>query len=112
MKRRQFIKLGSAAVVAVPLISACGSDEKGTCTVAAITLGDSTISANHSHAMTIPSADIDAGVEKTYDLGGGTHTHQFTLTAANFTTLKECGRVTPTSTVMNSHMHNLTVALA
>jgi hypothetical protein len=54
------------------------------CTAAVTAL----ISQNHGHSLTIPLADIEAGVEMTYDAtGSATHCHQVTLTAADFAAL-------------------------
>jgi len=47
-----------------------------------------------AHALTVPMADIMAGVDKMYDIkGASTHSHMLTLTAADFTTLKSGGTV-------------------
>jgi hypothetical protein len=59
------------------------------------------ISLNHTaqqggaHALSIPMADIMAGVEKCYDATGAstTHKHYVTLTAADFATLRSGGVV-------------------
>ena len=50
---------------------------------------------NHGHQLDVPLADIDAAVDKTYDITGtASHCHQVTLTAADFMTLKSGGVVT------------------
>ena len=52
------------------------------------------ISCPHDHSMTVTAADIEAGVQKTYDIKGtATHSHSVTLTAADFATLKSGGTV-------------------
>lgn len=53
------------------------------------------ISKNHGHALDIPLADIEAGVEVTYDATGtALHCHKVTITAADFATLNAGGVVT------------------
>jgi hypothetical protein len=50
---------------------------------------------NHGHALEVPLADIDAGVDVTYDITGtAMHCHEVTLTAADFQTLRDGGVVT------------------
>jgi hypothetical protein len=56
------------------------------------------ISMNHNHALSIPMADITAGVDKTYGaMGTATHNHFVQLTAADFAMLKAGGTVTKKS---------------
>lgn len=71
---------------------------------------------NQPHSlMTIPAADVTAGVDQTYtlELGGGMggHTHDITVTAADFTTLLTGATVTVTSTIggNNDHSHDVTL---
>ena len=52
-----------------------------------------TISNNHGHALSIPLADIDAGVEQAYDASGDAHCHEVVLTAEDFATLRAGGVV-------------------
>ena len=69
-----------------------------------------TISSNHSHSITISEADVNAAVDKVYDItGSGTHAHSVTVTAAGFATLEAGSSITVSSTVGNSHTHNVTV---
>ena len=70
------------------------------------------ISANHGHALVIPAADFVNPVEGTYDImGGGTHNHTVTLTAAELTTLANGDPVVVTSSV-TGHSHVVTVGCA
>jgi hypothetical protein len=71
--------------------------------------------------MTIAAGDISGGGNMTYalEMGGGAnmHSHDITLTAADFTTLLGGGSVTVTSTPHmggggNSHMHDVTISCA
>jgi len=81
-----------------------GNDTTGD-TTAGDTVGDTTTgSANmcdadptsmfsgHMHTLDIPLADIIAGTEQNY-VAGGSHTHDVTLTADDFATLRETGQV-------------------
>ena len=72
-----------------------------------------TIAANHGHVLTVTAADAAAGVDKTYDImGTATHTHSVTITAAMFATLETGVVIASTSTVTNSHQHDITVICA
>ena len=51
------------------------------------------ISMNHGHALEIPLADIEAGVETTYNTSGSNHCHEVVLTAEDFATLRAGGTV-------------------
>lgn len=74
---------------------------------------NATISANHGHTAMIPAADVAAGVEKTYDIKGGSqHPHSITVTAAMFAMLKAGTMVVVTSSNDAGHTHNVTVSCA
>jgi hypothetical protein len=71
--------------------------------------------------MTIAAGDISGGGDMTYalEMGGGNnlHSHDITLTAADFATLLGGGSVTVTSTPHtggggNTHMHDVTISCA
>lgn len=68
----------------------------------------------HTHAVTVPSADVDAGTEKTYDLATtNMHTHTVTVTAADFTELKTNDTVTVMSVAdTTGHQHSITITCA
>ncbi|MCE7895017.1 MAG: hypothetical protein DYH12_35810, partial [Sorangiineae bacterium PRO1] len=71
------------------------------------------ISQNHGHALTVPMADIEAGVEKTYSAkGSANHCHQVTLTAQDFATLKAGGVVTKKSCNGTDHEYVLSCGSA
>lgn len=98
---------------------ASGSGTGGTATGGAAGSGGGTSNActadltaeifdNHDHELHIPLADIEAGVEKTYDTtGSATHCHTVTLTAADFATLKSGGSVTKHSCINTNHQYVL-----
>lgn len=71
-----------------------------------------TISANHGHAVTVPEADIIAGVDKQYSIQGtSTHRHFITVTAAMFTMLRQGTTVSVISGGV-THRHTVTIACA
>ncbi len=70
-----------------------------------------TISGNHGHALEIPLADIEAGVEVTYDASGDAgHCHEVILTADDFATLRNGGVVTKYSCNGGDHQFILSCA--
>ena len=72
-----------------------------------------TISANHGHVITVPLADVTAGVDVTYDImGTSAHTHSVTLTAADFASLLAGMSVSVTSTEGDAHTHQVTLVCA
>lgn len=69
--------------------------------------------AGHSHNFTVPKEDVAAGVEKTYVMTNvNSHTHQVTITAAQFATLQGNNSVTATSTSDAGHTHSVSVSCA
>jgi hypothetical protein len=72
-----------------------------------------TISGNHGHTATVPGADVAAGVEKSYNIQGGSmHPHTIIVTAAMFTMLKAGQSVVVASSTDAMHTHNVTVSCA
>jgi hypothetical protein len=120
MTRKSFVRL--AVLSAAVIVSLC-SCKKSATTVdagpdapAGCTLTDATvmIADNHPHAphaLVVPSADVQAGVEKVYDIMGvAAHTHTITVTAADFATLKAGGTIMETSTTALDHSHVITIS--
>lgn len=71
------------------------------------------ISANHGHAIAVPAADIVAGVDKTYNIKGGSqHPHTVLVSAAMFTMLKAGMSIMVTSSQDAGHTHAVTVTCA
>jgi len=71
------------------------------------------IAGNHGHSLTVSVADINAGVDKTYNIeGSANHPHQVTVTAANFNSLKSNSSILITSSVNSDHSHSVTVSCA
>lgn len=109
MTRRALVKVlagGTVAAVvgchkntAVPDASP-GPDAPAGCGAsdAAIIIADN--HAHSPHALVVTSADVQAAVDKTYDImGTAPHNHKVTITAAQFATLKAGGAVMVTSTM-------------
>jgi hypothetical protein len=74
---------------------------------------NSSISGNHGHNITVSTADINAGIEKTYNIAGGAgHSHNVTVSVANFNTLKNNQQISVNSTSGSGHTHGVTVSCA
>jgi hypothetical protein len=68
------------------------------------------IGTNHGHAMTVPAADVAAGVEKTYQIQGSSgHPHTVKVTGPLFAMLKQNGTITVTSSKDADHTHSVTL---
>jgi hypothetical protein len=73
----------------------------------------SLIAANHGHTITVTIAEIQAAMDKTYDImGTASHTHSFTVTAADFAALAKGTSVTHTSSDSSGHTHSITISCA
>jgi hypothetical protein len=71
------------------------------------------ISSNHGHVLEVSVADVEAGVEKSYDImGGADHTHMVTLSANHFAMLQGNSSITVQSTSNGVHTHAVTVNCA
>jgi len=69
------------------------------------------ISANHGHSLTVSSADVNSGTEKTYSIAGSAgHSHDVTVSVANFNTLKSNQQIIIASTTGDNHTHQVTVS--
>lgn len=126
--RRSFlmpVALAASAVAGLDtLISGCGGSSTnpygssgspttgGNCEVNGTSI---TIELVHTpnHTLTVPAADVVAGTQQTYTLAdnGSGHTHQVTITAADFTKLQQNQGIQETST-LNGHTHLVTVNCA
>ncbi len=64
-----------------------GSGDAGACAGMGVLVA--AISNPHGHTLSIPESDVAAGVNRTYTTtGSATHSHQVTLTAADFAALR------------------------
>jgi len=123
MERKTFLKrLGGAVLVTLPLmnlVSCSGSDDSGggnqgttrDCLDNGARNGN--ITQNHGHTLTVPKSDIEAGTQKTYTIQGSSqHTHNITISADDFATLRDNQQVVVNSTNNESHTHSVTVVCA
>jgi hypothetical protein len=115
MTRKEFLRsivgIGAGAV-GVAALAGCG-DDGGSAIDAApnnCTVPTTQIEGNHGHAITVSMADVDAGVAKTYDISGnGGHAHNVTVSATQFTQIKNGQTLNITSTTGSGHTHMVTV---
>jgi hypothetical protein len=121
LTRKEFIRLGAAATVALTL-PACSADDEGdggasaedgpADTGAGCDGGASgVISGNHGHELIVPNADLVAGAGATYGIQGTSpHTHDVTLTADQMAQIADGMSVTVTSSSGGGHTHQVTIA--
>ncbi len=127
MKRRIFLKrslMGTFLMAGFSkFLIACGAKSGSTATPAPSAGGDCaasgtevTIGSNHGHtASSISSADVTTGTQQSYGLDSGTagHTHTYTVTAANFSTLQGNNGVLIASDADGTgHTHAVTIDCA
>ena len=71
------------------------------------------IADNHGHVLSIPAADLDSAVDKTYSIqGSADHSHQVSFTAAQLALLKGGKAVVVTTSVTLGHNHAITESCA
>jgi len=122
MNRKTFIKKTVGALLlaapAYALLSCSSSDDSDSPPVGGnpdcLANGtNSSIGSNHGHAITVSTSDVNAAVEKIYNITGSSgHSHSVTISAANFNTLKSNQQISVNSTSGNGHSHNVTVSCA
>ena len=84
--------------------SACGGGGDGP--APPVTGCSASISGNHGHVLTIPSADLNSTVDMSYDIHGtADHTHTVTFSAAQLAQLKAGTSVSVNSTTTLAHNH-------
>lgn len=125
MKRRDFVKRISGTLIAIPIgatLFRCGDGDGGSAVdagngppdAAGLACSES-VATNHGHTVEVPEADVEAGLEKTYNLTlGGDHFHTLFLSAANMASLSGGGSVTVESSIdpstsFGTHAHDVTV---
>lgn len=139
MTRKQFLGSLAGLLGASALLGACKSDDGGDPTPdaaagggggggggnnnpdaavmmpdapmqTACTTASSTIGTNHGHTLVVPQTDLDAGVDKTYNIQGtSAHPHTVVVTAAMWTMLKANRSVQITSSNDAGHTHSVTI---
>ena len=125
MKRIDFLKRTAAvATLGIPILSvlsSCSTETAPTPTTPPPTnpkdcLANGTtssIGSNHGHTLTVSKTDVENGVEKTYNiLGSASHSHEVTLSAANFSSLKDASSIQVSSTSGDGHTHSVSVSCA
>jgi hypothetical protein len=114
--RRTFLGTAVVGAAAAACGGSGGDDGPGGTGKDCVVNGATTqISSNHGHVITVSTADVMAGVDKTYDImGTALHTHSVTVTAANFASLMNNpdGSVMVTSTTSDAHQHTVTILCA
>jgi hypothetical protein len=128
LTRKEFLRsiVGTAAGVAGAAVLIGCSDDKGSADAAVAgncTANDpaTSIGSNHpppgvhTFAMAVSKADVTAGVDKTYDItGASAHMHAITITAAEFTQLKNSPgmplMISSTAGGTDGHKHTVTVS--
>jgi hypothetical protein len=71
------------------------------------------IADNHGHVLSIPTADLDSAVDKSYSIqGSADHTHQVNFSAAQLAQLKAGKAVVVTTSVTLDHSHMITESCA
>lgn len=102
---RRVVVLGTLGLAACA--GGGGGPDGGACSSGA---HDTSISANHGHALSVPAADLEAGADQSYSIqGSAAHDHTITITAAQLTTLLAGDPVTVTSSSALGHTHEVTV---
>lgn len=137
MDRKEFIvKTSAGFIIGIPVVSLIGCsssddsggdpgpgpgpgpdpdpdpDPQGNCVENGT---DTNISANHGHEVMVSKEDVDAAVEKTYNLSEAStdqHIHQITITSAQFASLKSNSEITVSSTSNSGHTHSVNVKCA
>lgn len=123
MKRKDFIKTSSLALLSLPLlaiVNACSNNDVAPNT--GMTPGDKNcidngttvnIGSNHGHTLTVSKDDVQSGIEKTYAIqGGSSHGHDVIITASMFNSLKSNTNIDVSSTSGSGHTHSITVSCA
>jgi hypothetical protein len=103
-------------LAALPLLPACGG---GGGTDSGTGEGDTgggggscggIVDDNHGHSISVPRADVTAGTARTYDIQGSSgHSHELSISAAQFAILADVGMVIVTSANTNGHTHQVTI---
>jgi len=117
MTRKGFLGAATGGAILL-LLQACGGGgddggtPSGTPSGAALTQCGSSgaaISGNHGHTLSIPVADLDSAVDKTYSIvGSANHDHTVTFTPDQLKQLKAGQSVTVGSSTTSQHAHNVT----
>ena len=116
MTRKQFLRsvvgVGVGAV-GVAALAGCGGDDGGgsvDAPAAVCTTPAAAIQGNHGHTITVTLTEVNAGVDKMYDITGTSiHSHMVTITAADFVMIKAGTTRMVVSTTGGGHTHPVNV---
>jgi hypothetical protein len=124
MNRRSFLE--KLAVLGGVILWGCGKTsysnnpygststppQGGNCSVNGTTVSIQVVH-TPNHTLTIPLADVNAGITQTYTLAdnGAGHTHTVTITAADFSNLRQNQGIVEVSSSVG-HTHSVTVGCA
>ena len=118
MTRMQFLRSvvgAGVGAIGVAALAGCGGDDGGgggtpDSPAAVCTTPTSAIQGNHGHTLVVSLADVNAAVDKTYDITGtSAHAHMVTITAADFAMIKAGTTRMVVSTTGGSHTHPVSV---
>jgi hypothetical protein len=117
ISRKEFLMTGLTAfgVADLAATAGCGNDDGPAAPAGAGCQSSNAtvvIESNHGHQLVVSSADVAAGVAKTYGIqGSATHNHEVTLSSVHFTKLKAHESITVESTPTD-HTHPVIVRCA
>jgi hypothetical protein len=109
--RREFLQVTTGLGAGWVLLIGCGDDGGGsTGTDAGSCAASATIGSNHGHTINVSQADVDAAVDKTYDIAGTAgHNHTVTVTATGFRQVRDTGSFSVESSTDAGHEHLITI---
>jgi hypothetical protein len=106
--RLAFVRGSVGVCVAGALTAACGGDDDDDDNAGASC--KSAIGTNHGHTMPLSSADVMAGVDKTYGIqGSSAHSHTVEITAAAFANMTPGSVYVLESSTDAGHSHEVTI---
>ena len=99
----------AALTLMLALLFGCGESEETNAPAVKLTASTvtSATASGHTHAASIPFADLGTSTDKTYQSSSAAgHTHYIALSPQQFTDLNDGKRVIVTSTTDNGHTHS------
>jgi hypothetical protein len=117
LTRKEFLRsvvTVTAGAAGAALVVACGGDSGSDAATRSCAMNGTTsdIGSNHGHVLMVTKDEVNAAVEKSYNITGtATHAHNVTVTVAMFTMLKSNTSVMTTSTGggTDGHTHSITI---
>jgi len=119
MDRKSFLqKFSGIILLGIPtlVLASCSSDSEDPPTPGAdedcLANGtNSSIASNHGHSLSVSKEDVDAGIEKQYNIQGTSgHSHSVIISEGNFASLKNNQSISITSSTGSGHTHPVTVS--